>query len=55
MKQQKFWTIRIKPMLSLGSFALQDYNEILPGTWWYEFTFLCIEIHWGYVDKSTLQ
>lgn len=46
---RKFSLLKIKPMLSLGSFAIRDYSDIIEGTWWYEVTFLCIEFSWGYI------
>jgi len=47
---KKFWLIKFRRMCSLGSFSIKDYRNILPGTWWYEFTFMFIEITWGYMQ-----
>lgn len=46
---KKFRMVKFRNMCSLGSFAIKDFREQSPGTWWYEITFLFIEITWGWM------
>lgn len=48
----KFFQIMFVPMISFGSFRVKDVRHLQPDTYWYEITFLFIEITWGRVPQE---
>lgn len=49
---RRFFHINFRQMFSLGSFRVRDYGDIHPGTYWYEITFLFIEVTWGAINTE---
>jgi hypothetical protein len=52
---RKFFHVKFVPMFSLGSFRVKDARDVLPDSWWYEFTFLFFEFVWGQIYMTDEQ
>lgn len=51
-KTVPFLGISFCQMFSLGSFRIKDMRHVRADTYWYEFTFLFLEITWGRMTKQ---